>query len=92
MSHVDRKDNELKKLEDDNMDKVSGGYMDDSYLYAGSERRLKNACDNCGRVGAFPTATGHLCESCLKKLVNIIGKENAGSIFKVPMTSENFHS
>lgn len=65
MSYVDKKDNELKKLEDDNMDKVSGGYR-----HANGSIR----CDNCDCFGAFPIDGGHLCEACLKKRVKILGK------------------
>ena len=53
---------ELKALQDEEIEKVSGGFTKNGNRY----------CDKCGYSsacchGLYPINGGHLCESCLKK-------------------------
>ena len=63
---------EMKALENEETEKVSGGYR--------KGNSLTPYCDNCGRSGwsdgsgLYPVGTGHLCKSCLKKYKEIMGK------------------
>ena len=78
MKNTDNQDKELNKLNDNDMDKVSGGYTKKGLLGIGTRTTY---CDACGRKNAVPLSGGrHICFGCIDKLKDILGADNTVAI------------
>ena len=58
----------ISSLDSEDEDKVSGGFYETGFF------DTYTRCDKCGAYGAYPCNGGHLCEACLKRYKEIIGK------------------